>query len=612
MLAPAQTGAPPIPDARMVSECVLSGKDAGRHDLRVGRPCPAAEPTGGTTVHDFLSRVLSRPTVRGRVLGAVVLMLTSLGAVAAGTQPPNIVLIVADDLGYTDLGAYGSEIPTPNIDALASSGVQFVNFHANASCTPSRAMLLTGRVNHAVGYGANPAAVRRLPLLASRPGYAGRFPDDVDTMAERLQDEGYATYLVGKWHLGGSDGTRPPERGYDHSFYLLQGGASHFADATGTLSHEPVSQYFDEGEPVDALPDDFFSSRFYTDRALTYLDAERPADAPFFLHLSYTAPHWPLHAPEDWIDRFAGVYDAGWHAVREARLERMRDAGLPVGERTPPLPDVLGAWADLPPDARRVEARRMELHAAMVGNLDAEIGRLLDALRARNLMEDTIVVFVSDNGPEGNDILSVSGNREWIPATFDQRYENMGRQGSYVWLGRGWAHVSAGPLNRYKSFLTEGGTRVPAIVSWPGRIPGARRSEQLASVMDLMPTLLDLAELPDTDDGMHGESLAPALLDPHASRSRATPLSLEIYGNRAVWDDRWKLLWNWESARWNLFDLTEDPGETTDLSAEHPERVARLAAVWDDFAERNGVYRFERETGYGRYPDQRPDTAERP
>jgi arylsulfatase len=559
------------------------------------------------------ARAHAPPTTTGvrRLLRVLVAAAFSLGTLAAQGAAANIVLIVADDLGYTDLGAWGSEIPTPNIDALAASGVQLMNFHASASCTPSRAMLLTGRVNHAVGYGANPAAVRRLPVLASRPGYAGRLPDDVVTLAEHLQTAGYATYLAGKWHLGEDAGSLPPARGYERSFFLLQGGASHFADATGTMSHDPVSDYFDEGEPVAALPEDFFSTRFYTDRGLAYLDAERPEGTPFFLHLAYTAPHFPLHAPDDWIDRFAGVYDGGWEEVRDGRLARLREAGLPVGTQTHPLPEALGAWEDLTPEARRREARRMEIYAAMVAHLDAEIGRLLEALEARGELDDTIVVFLSDNGPEGNDVLAISGNREWIPEAFDQRYENMGRPGSYVWMGRGWAHVSAGPLARYKSYLTEGGTRVPAIISWPAGIEGGRRSGTVVSAMDLMPTILDLAGLSGSagDFGMQGESLATGLRDPSAAAARETPLALEIYGNKAVWDGRWKLLWNWEEERWNLFDLTEDPGETADLAAAHAERVATMAAFWEAFAERHDVYRFDREMGYGRYPDQRAAAA---
>ena len=592
----------------MVSDRSLSGKGARRDDPNGRRSCPAITASlEGATVSDVRVRSCARPRKRLDWLLCCVAA-ACLHAHAAG---PNVLLIVADDLGYTDLGSYGSEIPTPHLDALAADGVQLVNFHANASCTPSRAMLLTGRVNHAVGYGANPAAVRRLPVLQSRPGYAGRFPSDVTTLAEHLQQGGYDTFLAGKWHLGGGEGNTPPARGYDHSFYLLQGGASHFADASGTLSHEPVSEYFDDGVKVEALPEDFFSSRDYTDRALAWLERERAIDVPWFLHLSYTAPHWPLHAPDDWIDRFAGAYDAGWEAVRAARIERMRALGLLPEGSVPTLPEALGRWEDLTLNARRREARRMELHAAMIAHLDAEIGRVFAALRARGEVENTIVVFLSDNGPEGNDIAAVSGNREWIPVTFDQRYENMGRQGSYVWLGRGWAHVSAGPLARYKSFLSEGGTRVPAILSWPDRIDAGRRWDHVVSVMDLMPTLLELVGLGDRAsraEAFQGVSLAPGLLDADREAPRPAPLALEIYGNRAVWDGRWKLHWDWGAERWNLFDLLEDPGEATDLSGARPERTAQMAEYWDAFAEGNNVYRFEREMGYGRYVDQRIDS----
>ena len=537
------------------------------------------------------------------VLKRLTCLLLMLAHAAGASSPPNVVLIVADDLGFTDLGLYGSETPTPHLDRLGAEGVQLMNFHANASCTPSRAMLLSGRDNHAVGYGANPAAVRRMPELAARPGYRGAFPEGLALLPKRLQDLGYQTYFVGKWHLGSDPSAHPPAQGFEHSFYLEQGGGSHFADAVGTLSADEALSYWEDGMPVAALPEDFFSSTFYVDKALAYLDRAQRQDAPFLLQLSLTAPHWPLQAPEAWRDRFSGVYDEGWAATRAARLSRLGQR-FPALASAPSFPVALGAWDDLPEAARREEARRMEIYAALIAHMDAELGRLFAALEASGADENTVVLFLSDNGPEGNDVMAVADNATWVPKTFDLSYEAMGAPGSYVSLGRGWGHVSAGPLNRYKSFLSEGGTRTPALLRYPGVLPEGLASDAFVAVTDVLPSTLAWAGAPAGD--FDGVPLSPERL---TSNDRGVPFALEIYGNRAVWDGPWKALWDFSTDHWQLYYLPTDPGEQTDLSRREPERLAALVAFWERYAEANQVFRFPRETGYGRYIDQR--TGER-
>ena len=518
--------------------------------------------------------------------------------VAWGASPaPHILLVVADDLGFTDLGVYGSEIPTPNLDRLAAGGTQLLNFHANASCTPSRAMLLSGLDNHAVGYGANPAAVRRMPELAVRPGYRGAFPAELPLLPSYLKAQGYGTYFVGKWHLGADPSAHPPARGFDHSLYLEQGGGSHFSDAIGTLSADEQLTYWRDGAPLKALPDDFFSTTFYVDEALRYLEDSAGQEQPVFLQLSLTAPHWPLQAPEGWRERFEGLYENGWEAVRQARLARL-GARFPALGAGPPLPEALGAWSALSPAAQREEVRRMGLYAAMIAHLDQALGRLLD--RFAEEARPVAVVFLSDNGPEGNDVMAIADNATWVPATFDLSYDAMGTKGSYVALGRGWGHVSAGPLNRYKSFLSEGGTRTPAILSYPGVVPAGLASDALVSITDLLPTLVAWA-------GGEVPQLAGVPIDTErlVGAPRGQPLAMEIYGNRAVWEGPWKALWDFSTDHWQLFHLPSDPGEQRDRSDQEPARVAEMVAIWERFAEENQVFRFPRETGYGRYPDQR-------
>ncbi|MGA0203100.1 MAG: sulfatase-like hydrolase/transferase, partial [Pseudohongiellaceae bacterium] len=285
------------------------------------------------------------------------------------TSPPrpNVLVILADDLGFSDLGIYGSEIPTPNIDALAASGTLLTNFYANATCAPSRSMLLSGMDSHAVGYGFNPSAARRLPVLTGEPGYSGNWPAPINSFVNQFSDADYYTFMAGKWHQGGGQEANPLARGFQKAFYLLEGGASHFADAAGQTSAAPVASYFEDGEPLSALPADFYSSQFYVSKILDFLE-QQPADddRPFFGYLAFTAPHWPLQVPDEWLHRFAGHYDAGWEVIRNTRIEAAKAKGLiPANADIPPFPQALGAWSDLSPEQQEREARRMELYAAM-------------------------------------------------------------------------------------------------------------------------------------------------------------------------------------------------------------------------------------------------------
>lgn len=536
-------------------------------------------------------------------------MLLVAAGTAAAHERPNILLVVADDIGYSDLGVYGGEIRTPHIDALAGDGVQLTRFYASPTCSPTRAMLLTGVDHHRAGLGTMGEFLPITPEVRGRPGYEGHLNERVVTVATLLRAAGYHTYMTGKWHLGVAAEHAPSARGFDKSFVLVDGGASHFADAMGLLSVKPRATYREDGREVAALPEGFFSTAFYTERMIEYIDAGRGDGAPFFAYVAYTAPHWPLQVPDAWLDRYAGRYDAGYDALREERLARMRSLGL-IGEDVEAFPrlDKVPAWEKLTPTQKRVQARRMELYAAMIENLDHHLGRLLEHLEAIGELDDTFVLFISDNGPEGNEMIDMLDNADWIPANFDNRYQNLGREGSYVWLGTGWAQVSAAPLRLYKSFTSEGGIRVPAIAAHPRLAAGGRRVDEVISVLDVVPTLLEVAGVRHPGTRYSGrEVFAPqgrSFLGALAGTDEAVAtrtLAWELFGRRAVREGRWKALWLWPPygpGAWQLYDLEADPAELHDLGAAMPQRLEALAAKWKRYATDHGVVIFDGDRGY--------------
>jgi len=539
-------------------------------------------------------------------------LLYSCVPILAAEHRPDLVLILADDLGYSDIGGFGGEIRTPTLDALAERGVRLTNFHTAPTCGPTRSMLMTGIDHHRTGLASNAAALIRLPQLRGRPGYEGYLNDRVVTVARLLQDGGYRTYMTGKWDLGKEPGHLPTDRGFDHFFGLADGGASHFADARGNTRALARAAYFDDERPVDRLPDDFYSTTTYVDRLLDFIrtgDNERP----FFAYLAFTAPHWPLQVPDEWVDRYAGAYDAGWHEVREARFARQRELGvIPRDAGMAPQNRAVPDWESLSPARRAVELKRMELYAAMIELMDQEIGRFLDGIAGRD--RETVVVFLSDNGAEANAVNRLLDNEYWIPATFDNRLANMGRRDSYVWLGAGWGHAAVTPLSLYKSYTAEGGIRTPAIVySSSGRFESSIRGD-LLTVMDIAPTLLELAGVdhPGTRYAdrdilpMTGRSALAYLENRVETVHGDEPIGWELYGNRALIRGNWKATLTWPpegDGRWTLFDLALDPGETADLSGEQPGILEELRHAWSEYADANGVAAIEEDLGYGRYPE---------
>ncbi len=528
---------------------------------------------------------------RGIAVVAAGLLALGAGAVEAQEERPNILLIVADDAGYSDIGSFGGEINTPNIDALAAIGVRFTQFNTSATCSPTRSMLLSGADNHVAGLGN--MAEFTAPNQVGVPGYEGYLADRVAALPQLLADSGYDTFMAGKWHLGEEPEHWPAGRGFTRDLSLIPGGGSHLDDMWGATGERQT--YTFNGEQIRALRPGFHSSVDYTAAIIRNIEDHRGAGRPFFAYLALQAPHDPFQPPEEWRDRYAGRYDEGYEAVRADRIARMMDLGLLDREATvfPRLPNV-PAWSDLSEQERRDSARKMELYAAMLEHMDANIGELIGYLKTTGQFENTLIFFMSDNGPEGNDAIEIGA--PWDNSVF----EDWGKAGTFIRYGPAWAQVGAGPLRMFKGFVSEGGIRVPLIVAGAGVAGRPRISDALTHVMDIPATILDIAgvEHPGGIEGagvapLQGASLGPILIgEQEAVRGPSDWIGWELFGNSAVRMDDWKLIRlcaPFGSGAWQLYDLAADPGETLDLATERPEIRDRLIARWDEYVAANNV-----------------------
>ncbi|WP_281288128.1 arylsulfatase [Marinobacter maritimus] len=530
-----------------------------------------------------------------RLLGlALGLVTASMMASAGAAEKPNFLLIVADDLGYSDIGAFGGEIETPTLDALADEGIRMTNFHTAPTCSPTRSMLLSGTDSHQAGMG-NMAELLTFEQKG-KPGYEGYLNDLVATLPEVLRDNGYSTSIAGKWHLGRTEELSPAARGFDHSYIMVQGGASHFDDARAIIGVDPKAIYRENGKQVE-VPKGFFSSDFYTDKVISYIEAA--GDKPFFTFLSFTAPHWPLHAPDSYIEKYAGRYDEGYEAIRQQRLGKMKEMGLIGHKLGSSLPfNQLPSWDELTDEQRKTEARKMEIYAAMVDSMDDNIARVLKHLEKTGELDNTVVMFMSDNGADGNSPEVLPGNKAWIANEYDNSYENMGRPNSYVWYGAQWGQVGAAPFPMWKGFPSQGGLVVPVILSLPGDGRKGDINHEFFHVMDIMPTFLELAGIEKPSSPykgreifeMQGVSMLPGL-DGNAPQDRV--VGWELFGRSAVRVGDWKIRLleaPYGPGQWQLFNLAEDPTETTNLASEEPEKLKELVAQWDTYVSRNGVF----------------------
>ncbi len=519
---------------------------------------------------------------------------------AASTKPPNILLIVADDLGYSDIGPFGGEISTRVLDGLAREGLRFSGFHVLPTCSPTRAALLSGNDNHVAGMGVMSEFI--YPEIAELPGYVGHLADQVATLPELLRDAGYHTYMAGKWHLGEDDAQSPYARGFEQTFTMMQGGGSHWADMR-PLSPPQEMIYRRNGERITELPDDFYSTKDYTDALIDFIDRNKDDDRPFFAYLSYTAPHDPLHAPAEYIAKYKRKYDDGWDALALRRLESLKALGL-VPDHVNEFPENFLAknWEDLSVDQKREYARDMEVYAAMVEYLDMSIGRLFEYLRANALYEDTLIVFFSDNGANGARATAYPGNQDGsYLATFDNELDNRGLPGSFIEMGPGWAQASSAPFRLFKSFTTQGGIKSPLIIKLPGETATAGQwNRAFLHVTDIMPTFLEVAgaTYPESVSGRAikqpiGRSMMPILSGEQESIRDEDGVGYELFEMKAYIQSEWKLLRLPEpfgSGSWQLYDLGKDPGEIHDVSDDHADVKAALIEAWREYAEENEVF----------------------
>jgi arylsulfatase len=505
---------------------------------------------------------------RGPVLAAVLaLVLWAQDAGAAVARRPNVVLILADDLGFSDVGSYGGEIPTPNLDRLASEGVRFTQFYNAARCSPTRASLLTGKTPHAVGIG-----------HLNGPGiYPGDLDPGTPTLAESLREAGYATYMSGKWHLTpwpGPGHNHPRRRGFDRFYGILASIRSYYA---------PPSLMRDD-EPLPAPEGDYHFTDAVSEAAAEFV-REHDASRPFFLYIAHAAPHWPIHAREKDVARHVERYRAGWDEVRKERHKRLSQLGLlkaPLSPRDERVP----TWASAEPKAWL--ARRMAVYAAMVEQMDRGIGKLLDALDRRGLAKDTLVLFVSDNGgcaeeigPEGRAQHFPRRTRDGRPVRLGNGTDILpGPEDTYASYGIEWAHASNAPFRSFKSFVHEGGIATPFIARWPGVVRAGTIRKTVGQVIDILPTLLAAAGAPSRS--LEGKDLF--------SGDRAEPRTLfwEHEGNRAVRRGDWKLV-AVHGGPWELYDLAKDRTELRDLAPANPGLVRELRSLYDGWASRSGV-----------------------
>lgn len=520
---------------------------------------------------------------------------------AEAAKKPNILIIVADDLGFTDIAPFGGNIETPNLSKLSNEGVKFSGFHVLPTCSPTRSALLTGNDNHVAGLGI--MSEMDYPHLQQQnlPGYSGHLSDRVVTIPELLVNNGYHTYMTGKWHLGEGEGKDPFYRGFEESFILGTGGGSHYNDkkALAPLQH---MEYTRNGAVIDP-PQDFYSSRNYTDSMIRFIDTHKTDGKPFFGYLSYTAVHDPLHAPKEYIDKYKGKFDMGWDSLRSLRLQNLQQLGLVSKDMNGfPANPAVKKWNTLSKHEQEEYARDMEVYAAMLDYLDMSIGRVLDYLKKEGMYDNTMIIFMSDNGANGALANTYPGNADGkYLASFNNELSNRGLQNSYPEMGPGWAQASTSPYRYYKSFASEGGIKAPLMIKMPGETKHAGEwNNGFMHVTDIMPTILELtgASYPQQHNGKEihpliGKSLLPVLNGDSITVHSNDGMGWELFEMKAYIKGNWKILRlpkPFGSGQWELYDLQKDPGETTDLSAQFPKVKEELIQAWNEYAKTNEVY----------------------
>lgn len=522
------------------------------------------------------------------------LIVLATPAIADPATKPNVVLLLIDDGAFMDLGAFGGEARTPNIDALASSGAMLTNYHTSPLCSPSRAMLLTGIDNHRTGVS---TIEEVLPSeLAGKPGYTLHLEPGVVTVASRLQQAGYRTYMAGKWHLGHGEGDLPSAHGFDHSIALDASGADNW-EQKPYMPYYQIAPWFEDGK-VATLPKEFYSSNYIVDRTIGFIDADAQVQKPFFAYLAFQAVHIPVQAPKEFSDHYKGVFDGGWDKLRTARWERAKALGL-IPQDAPLAPMHSGSrrWDTLSADEKKMFARSMEVYAGMLEAMDANVGRLVQHLKDTNQFDNTVFIVTSDNGPEPSDPVHAPGMNLWMMTHgYEWKLDTLGEKGSLGFIGPEWAAAAASPGKIFKFYTAEGGLHVPFVISGKG-IEAGKKINTTSFVTDVTPTILELAgaetQQPKGEVQITGRSLLPALTGTTAEvRTAGEYVGTEVSGNSALFQGHYKIVRYappYGDNGWHLFDLAVDPGETNDLAASQPELMTSMLAQYALYEKRMGV-----------------------
>ena len=531
------------------------------------------------------------------VILALFVSVLCTGSIATASERPNIILIMADDMGFSDIGCYGGEIDTPNLDKLAAGGIRFTQFYNTARCCPTRASLMTGLHPHETGIGHMTKSPQSVERAADKQftNYQGYLNRSCVTIAEAIKSSGYATFMAGKWHLGILDKSRwPMQRGFEKYYGIVPGASSFFYPEHPrgiTFGNEKIEK------PESTTDRRFYTTDAFTDYAIRFLKEEKEGeDRPFFLYLAYTCPHWPLHAHKEEVDKYRGKYMMGWDKLRQQRLQKQVDIGL-MNPDTKLSERGAKAWDELTLKKQKEMDLRMAYYAAMVDRMDQNIGKLIDTLKRTGKYENTLIMFLSDNGgcAEGGEL--GGKNDPYDVETWERTY---GAGPSY---GRVWANASNTPFRKYKHFTHEGGISTPFIMRWPKGIKKTGRwYREKATLIDVMPTVLDLAEAtyPEKYNGndiipITGVSLRPALKV--ESLNRDGPLYFEHENNAAIFEGDWKLVGTAVSVpngpiarKWELYNIKTDRIESNNLVAKYPEKVKELSKKWKQWAAKAKVY----------------------
>ncbi|KAF4828386.1 putative sulfatase [Colletotrichum tropicale] len=545
------------------------------------------------------------------------------------SKRPNFLVIVADDLGFSDISPYGGEINTPVLKKLSKDGIRMTNFHTASACSPTRSMLFSGTDNHIAGLGQMMEHMRHFgDYFKDKPGYEGYLNWRVAALSEILQDNGYHTIMSGKWHLGLSKELAPCSRGFTKSFSFLPGSGNHHAYEPQLDDDEfKIPCLNTEGHWMDGdkfinhrtdLPKDFYSTRYFTDRMIKFLEErnEKEKDEPFFAYLPFTAPHWPLQAPREVVEKYAGKYDDGPDALTQHRLQRLVELGLvDKGIEHAPPTGVLGKdWKDLSDFERKESARKMEVFAAMVELIDENIGRVIDQLESTGELDNTFVLFMSDNGAEGAALEAIpmmGGETTFagvIQKYYDNSLDNIGEKSSFAWYGARWACAATAPSRGSKCWITEGGIRCPCLIRYP---PFQAKEEAIThrftTVMDILPTILEMAQVQHPGTSFRGrevviprgKSWVSHLSSPDYSAADSTVHGedvhvhgWELFGLRAIREGKWKAVWlNKPRGKddWELYDVEKDPTEMNDVSDKEPEVMRRLVNHWERYYAETGM-----------------------